>query len=105
MITTSKASFDHLMSFVYDTYADDIDVRFDYSGRGMFGKECVGFVVRSPANFLITLGAALRTVELDNDEMDDSSYGDVPNYNYINARMDNMAYDTIVYFPNWVVSK
>ena len=62
---------------------DDDDVRTDYSGRDMYRKTCVGFVI-SDATKVLELGAILF-VEL----------GRVPM-----AREDPMGLDSIIYFPD-----
>lgn len=60
--------------------ADDVGGRLcsDYSGRGMFGRECVGIVTDSPMHVIEK--AAARGVR--------------------GFRTDNMGLDTIVYWPS-----
>lgn len=66
-------------------------IRADYSGRYMYGAECVGFDLDSAAQTML-LGAAIFSV-LDNDDavamMNDTA-------------QDSMGLGIIVYFPRWV---
>lgn len=68
---------------------DENAVYPDYSGRGMYGKQCLGFIYSS-TNDLLRLGAALSAA-LD---------GDVPA-----ASTDSMGRDGIVYFPSLSVTE
>ena len=72
---------------------EGISIREDYSGRGMMGSKCFGFVIESqPYAVMIRFGQFLA----ENEEL-----------NTINllqsltdsCRFDNMGYDVIVYFP------
>lgn len=65
-------------------------VRIDYSGRLMYGAECIGFDLDHMTAAML-LGAALFAV-LDNDDA-------VALVN--NTRVDSMGMGTIVYFPDW----
>lgn len=56
-----------------------------YSGRGMYGRECIGFTTGDPINDAMKLALALH--EIDEDV-------DMPR-----AATDSMGRDTIVYFP------
>ena len=96
---TSKCSLDLIMDRVMDYYDNDVDVRTDYSGRGMYDRECIGFVVETGTViiFLMALTAALVNLERDGE--------DVPNWMDLNSAQDNMAMDAIVYFPNWQLDK
>lgn len=78
-----------LIDLLYDA---GLEVREDYSGRGMYGKTCVGFVVEN--------GAELRTVaELVGNEEDEYTRAELVIL-FRQARTDSMGRDsTIVYFP------
>ncbi len=62
------------------------NARADYSGRGMYGDNCVGIVVSD----LLELGAALSRI-VEDEELRDELIS--------NSRTDSMGYDTIVYWP------
>ena len=66
----------------------DLNVR-SYSGRGMYGKECVGITGSTLQHVL----ADLVLAEFDFDKEDLA-------YLIRAARTDNMGMDTIVYWPN-----
>lgn len=73
---------------------NEFKVYKNYSGRGMYGRKCFGVVVRDGYSWI---GKIINYIT-DTDE------------NYLldelaelleNASTDNMAYDTIIYFPRW----
>lgn len=69
----------------------DLDVTTDYSGRGMYGKKCVGFTVdddREVHRAIIDL-----LVGCDDDERED--LGKILR----GGRVDSMGRSTIFYFP------
>jgi len=68
-----------------------------YSGRGMYGKECLGFVTENSLQAVAEICSA--SWFNDGDEFEFM----LPDI-FANARTDNMGYDTIIYFPNieWV---
>lgn len=67
-----------------------------YSGRGMYGRSCVGVVVpRDVSSF--QLGAAIAVALLDGDC--DEGPNDVEDLADLRVCEDNMGLDTIVYFP------
>lgn len=71
------------------------ELRTGYSGRGMYGKECVGFVIDGWGDFIGGL------VELVRD------YGDVDWFNEIDwsiVNSDSMGFSTIIYLPYLKVS-
>lgn len=73
---------------------DEYSLCTDYSGRGMFGRECVGICCQEPLSMLVDLTEYISTFEV----MD------------IRAKLgricsDSMGLDTIVYFPDLVRKK
>lgn len=70
------------------------DAYFGYSGRGMYGKNCVGITVPNITD-LIALGCSLQVMH-DNGEIDGATFGEMTNH----ASTDNMGRDMIVYWPN-----
>lgn len=63
----------------------DFEVTEDYSGRGMFGKRCIGFVAPNPL-------ALAQVVAYIYDEDQRHQIADKATY-------DNMGTDVIIYFP------
>lgn len=64
-------------------------IRTDYSGRGMYGRECFGIVVDSVAELLdFWTGIVIE---------DEWTAGQLAR----DAREDGMGQRTIVYFPGW----
>ena len=69
----------------------EFDFRDDYSGRGMFGRKCVGIVIDSGTNILEMI-MELTEMLIDNDiEYVSEKIGAI--------RQDNMGMGTIIYFP------
>lgn len=87
---------------------DSEGLREDYSGRGMYGDTCFGFVTNdygSSFAFFVQLGI----VGAQNEEQsldDDSDYFDTGEAELLanSARTDAMGHSTIVYFPGWSLS-
>lgn len=69
----------------------DEDVRYDYSGRGMYGRECLGLVVDATD---LVVGVALSQV-----------FGDDAWDIARNACTDSMGRGAIVYFPGYTVEQ
>lgn len=87
MSTITEDQLDSLRSFLD---IEDDDVRRDYSGRGMYGESCIGFVIDIPD---VSLGVALCAV------LGESIAVDMAR----DAQADSMGRSTIVYFPGWKV--
>lgn len=92
-----KASTEFLMN--YGSEDDETQIRDNYSGRGMYGETCVGVVGSSVATaiqFMYALAEVLHDDEYDQKdfvlEMAEA------------IRTDNMAFNTIFYFPGYTVS-
>ena len=63
-----------------------------YSGRGMFGKKCLGVVVRSGDSFMAFLIAL--TKYLDEQGIEDTAL------TLEGVSYDELGLDTVIYFPN-----
>lgn len=72
----------------------EFDFRTDYSGRGMYGRKCVGFVVERGCNVLLAM------VELT--EMLVSNGVEFVSENIGAIHQDSMGLGTIIYFPRLV---
>ena len=88
----TQGAVDEVTEILYEMYGTGSDTSFrdDYSGRGMYGKVCVGFVVAT--NGVLSVGAALAQA-LEED------YPTLLHYMITHSCMDNMGHDWIVYFP------
>lgn len=79
-----------------ESFVDDMDARLysDYSGHGMFGRECVGIVCDTPISFMMRLIKALL------DEQTDiaTELADVLLDNEVST--DSMGLSAIVYWPH-----
>lgn len=98
MIKTSQETLDAIVDRLYDYNVGELSIRTDYSGRGMYRKECIGFVVDKPTQFLMAL-----TVTLFELADPDCGLDDCPDWHDLRSAQDSMGLSTIVYFPNWQV--
>ncbi|MBU5473577.1 hypothetical protein [Roseburia sp. MSJ-14] len=64
----------------------------NYSGRGMFGRKCLGVVVKQGCSFMDFLMKLTKY-------MDDNNVDDV-DFKLEGTTYDNLGLDTVVYFPN-----
>lgn len=71
----------------------EVDIRADYSGRGMYGAECIGFVIQNQVPYIFLLANAIADVTIID--------GNQTEYDQIVAatEQDDMGLDTIIYFP------
>lgn len=73
---------------------NELDFRKDYSGRNMFGSKCIGIVCEDPLETLLEFIVYIMEnyIELESNYLLDV-LGE-PKY-------DNMAFEYILYFPNF----
>jgi len=83
----SKITYEELEEVINDSQAD---VRVQtYSGRGMYGKECLGFTTNDP------IGATAEIVG----NIAEEDLRDRVVVAFQNTRQDSMGHETIIYFP------
>ena len=74
---------------------DHAEIRHDYSGRGMFGEKCFGFVAENPEAAIAEIQADINGIyepeELRQEFSELLQHG----------RRDSMGFDTILYFPGY----
>jgi hypothetical protein len=94
MATLTKAHADQIAELIADHTDTDGVLRASYSGRGMYGRSCVGFIAE-PAIVLAAFAScdAARAGEIDVDLFELAN----------EMRTDSMGYDTITYLPDWTV--
>ena len=97
----SNEQFDILADF-----ADQFDAQIvsDYSGRGMYGQTCIGFITNYNNPNLFQLGFNLCSFifnELANNNDDDNEMLNelLDTLSRCSASTDSMGLDTIIYFP------
>ena len=80
-----------------ENFADDNDVSFttSYSGRGMYGKKCIGFTCDNPIGFCMELALFLARDEEE----------DLAESMATRSTTDNMGRSTVVYFPGIQAAK
>jgi hypothetical protein len=96
-VKITQERIDRILEIMFDTYGigDEDTFRSNYSGRGMRGKTCVGFVVTPRAQ--AALGGAITQAFADVDDESEEYGMDVRMLSNVNV--DSMAFDVIVYFP------
>lgn len=79
------------------------DVHTDYSGRAMYGEDCIGFVENpecSAAQFIAALAITLKGGDEDGELDDDFGPYELMEWmGEYSPRTDSMGYSTISYFP------
>lgn len=71
---------------------DHAEIRHDYSGRGMFGEKCFGFVVENPEAAIAEIQADINGIyELKELQQEFTEL-------LQHSRRDSMGFDTILYF-------
>ncbi len=98
----NKQTTKELESLIYDfARAEDLNIIENYSGRGMFDKECFGFVGREVelivGKFVLFVldEVGERFIQNNRDFIEDMVF---------RARFDNMGLNGIVYFPGLALS-
>ncbi len=79
----------------------DLEVRTDYSGRGMYGKTCVGVVLNNNSGSIAGFVASLMTQVVLDATILDEACNDVAALEemFANTKEDSMGLSTILYFP------
>lgn len=72
----------------------DIEIRTDYSGRGMYGAKCLGLVFDGTPGQLFS--AFINALTLDDDYLK-LELSDV----FAEMASDSMGWNSIYYFPGW----
>lgn len=88
----------HIMADNYSCEVTEDAIRTDYSGRGMYGRRCVGFVIDTSDT--LALGAAIATFVAKHVE-DDLHMDHAFEIETLirRATTDNMGFQIIIYFP------
>lgn len=74
---------------------DHAEIRHDYSGRGMFGEKCFGFVVENPEAAIAEIQADINGI-YEPEELR-QEFSELLQH----SRRDSMGFDTILYFPGY----
>lgn len=100
-ITLTPEQADSLYDLAKECGFDSM--RQNYSGRGMNGKTCVGFICSNPSNFLYRFGVAMGGMSemakrFPNGEFSEENSLDPDDFSFICT--DKIGKDAIVYFPH-----
>lgn len=94
-----------LNDILTDADIDDDAVRYDYSGRGMYGITCLGLMGDHSTLLAFVAELARRQAEFDATGDDDVAPDlfDALNIVVSNVAVDQMGHDLIFYWPRLVV--
>lgn len=83
---------------------DEEDVRFNYSGRAMYGKTCLGIVVNGSNGFAagVQFAAAIGRYNQENLFVDED-FTPIPIAAFASPRSDSMGYGMILYWTGITV--
>lgn len=78
-----------------------------YSGRGMFGRECVGITCTDPFEVICKLLGHFSNEAIEAERNSEEETDELVLYHYLlshfeHIQSDTMGFDKIVYFPDWV---
>lgn len=96
-----EISREMLQSVLDDCGIEESQIRWDYSGRGMYGRVCFGFTGRY--SHLFEFGIRLGIVQVDLESSDEGVPLDLESFS-ADLCIDNMGYDYIFYWPNLQVT-
>lgn len=74
---------------------DHAEICHDYSGRGMFGEKCFGFVVENPEAAIAEIQADINGI-YEPEELQ-QEFTELLQH----SRRDSMGFDMILYFPGY----
>lgn len=96
----TRTQLDALVDDLYDLSQPELEfeIRDDYSGRGMSGKTCLGFVTDNVTTLHGAICAILARAEATGEVSGDFYEG--PNWWELRASSDNMGRSGILYYPN-----
>lgn len=85
-----------MLADLIKNFCDNNDEKYsyyeNYSGRGMFGRKCLGIVVKQGYSYMQMIMELTKF-------LDDNNYDDA-DFELENPAIDDLGLDTIVYFPN-----
>lgn len=102
----TQNQFEELANSLIDlgAFEDAEDARTEYSGRGMYGQGCIGFVTDiNLVSFGILLASAIAEANENNTTEDNWEFLDIDDFR--GASTDSMGLGSIVYFPDIQVEK
>jgi hypothetical protein len=117
MVHLSEASLEALQDLVSNTF-DTASVRPDYSGRGAYGRTCLGLVVDGPGElvqFVLAVQTTARSLQVDGEQDEDDADQviarelltllDALEAGSVSTSSDGMGLQVIYYWPRvWVAS-
>lgn len=91
---------DKLLNLIVDLHdKEDFQVRVDYSGRGMFGDECLGIVGSNITTVIYKIMDSIMNEYCDEKDTQLELFHELAEMLSEGSRQDNMGLLCIVYFP------
>lgn len=103
MTTTKPKTISRYDLEAIQDFMGNCETRSDYSGRGMYGGRCFGFVTGSPLKIGYAVAAVFGVDSLLIDSDEDEGRVEIGERLMRSVAMDSMGYESIVYFPGWTV--
>ena len=97
MSTLNQEILNQELLDIFTSVVEEENIRTDYSGRGMFGSQCFGFVSENPLATFADILDSINESENNFDLIYDLSQM------LRDAKTDSMGYSTITYFPSYSV--
>lgn len=90
-----------LLDLIVDLHdEDDFQVRVDYSGRGMFGEECLGIVGSNASKIIYKIMNAIIDNYSDSEGEQLELFKELTKILSYGYEQDSMGLNIIVYFPD-----
>lgn len=89
-----------LTELIEEGLPEGYSIRLNYSGRGMYGKDCVGIVGPNPLKMFCYCAGTCVDVHYDRGDIAVEFFDLLSNH-----KQDSMGRDTIIYFPEWNVDE
>lgn len=91
---------DKLLKLIVDLHdEEDFLVKVDYSGRGMFGKECLGVIGSDTATVIHKIMDSIMNKYCDEKDTQLELFHELTEILSGGCKQDSMGLDCIVYFP------
>lgn len=110
MVVMNRAKFEVFRNLVSGYIEDnDENIRESYSGRGMYGSDCLGVVVSNNSDVTKVHLIMALVMEMDEEEPSDPKFSAEDVLDVLDSApaftTDNMGYDIIVYWRGITVEK
>ena len=97
---------DKLLKLIVDLHnGEDFQVKVDYSGRGMFGSECLGIVGSDTTTIIYKIMDSIMNKYYDEKDTQLELFHELTEILSGGSKQDSMGLNCIVYFPYVEIDK